>query len=623
MPHNGGILQINLARLQFGGDHLFINHAKNAQSWSHANQDPTKHNDDGWPTEIYAGGQPTVFNIPSQTARPGNYIIDWEGDGTINLSSAHTIISGSLSGLNGRVEVSTSVTQMAYSISVIGSPPVTNIRCYHVDDEALIDSVEYWHPQFISRLQEGNPGTIRFLNSFWGNASSVSHWADRTPLTHYSYAAYYRPRALYAGVTTNSGDDYSVAFPGFVLTDKARLIVKFNATSSGGSPRLNVEGTGLKLLKDILINQTGGDTILFSVRYPHENYLSAVTYDADLDCYIMDGGSTESNNGGFYLGIPPELIINLCNRLNCHLSIPMPRLACDPMTDWLSSFAQLAKDTLNPGLLFKVAGPNETWNTATAFAPTYYALEKQKLRNGGVNNDWNGWYGRCISKMGDVLETIWPGGKNIDYDLEIECWTSQSQASQNDRFEASQYVTETGNASDAPKLKATSVSITGYWNASKRGLQEETDAAADYAAAVGAAAKAAVVDAYMTAYVPAGLTTLYARYQDYATYAQANGLKLVQYEGDYSPDFTGTAEVNTFRKATKGWPGLYRAACQNYQTFIKVYGGEFPSRYRLSGPNDAWGIFDEGDLYLPANPVQWRAFVDTSNGVRPFRLTTS
>src|ERR1700682_6518056 len=131
---NGGRSQANLAPLQIGGDYPFLNCLKNAQSWTYIDDsgpaEPSTLDSDGYPMSISHGGVYTVFFVPSQAARPGNYVITWNGNGTIWCGMNSTPVSGSMTSTNGsgRYVFSTTETRFGVGISAIGNPRITNLQ---------------------------------------------------------------------------------------------------------------------------------------------------------------------------------------------------------------------------------------------------------------------------------------------------------------------------------------------------------------------------------------------------------------------------------------------------------------------------------------------------------------
>jgi hypothetical protein len=199
----------------------------------------------GYPTRISNGGVYTVFAVPSQTSRPGNYVIRWNGNGAIHCGMSNTSVSGSKTSTNGsgRYIFSTQETRFVIGISVIGNPCITNLQVCHADDEAALQAGEVFGKKFKDRLMETNFGILPFLNWQSSNTTNVTTWATRKPVDYVFYAATeFRPE-LYAGVTTNAGNSYSASLLGFRLEDKATVIVKFNADTKGPCT-LNVNGTG-------------------------------------------------------------------------------------------------------------------------------------------------------------------------------------------------------------------------------------------------------------------------------------------------------------------------------------------------------------------------------------------
>jgi hypothetical protein len=139
---NGGRSQVNLNFLQSGGDFPFLNCLKSAQTWSlidnSGTPDPSTLDSDGYPTRITNGGVYTVFFVPSQAARPGNYVITWDGNGTIFCGMSNNPVSGSKSSRsgNGRYVFSTTDSRFSVGISSTGNPRITNLRVFHSSDEA-------------------------------------------------------------------------------------------------------------------------------------------------------------------------------------------------------------------------------------------------------------------------------------------------------------------------------------------------------------------------------------------------------------------------------------------------------------------------------------------------------
>lgn len=305
---NGGKTQIGVNFLQIGNDYAFLNALKGGQAWSNFTgngaPDPSILNSDGYPTSIASGGVYTVFYIPTQSERSGNYAVKWTGNGTVSFNATNntalstatftgSVTSGVLTagapsggtiqkgmilstggivgnqtsgsagqagtyllvnGVNagsqsmsvsagslttssgsGRYVFSTTDFRIAFGITALGSPIISNLQFFHVDDEAALDAGEVFGARFKQVLAAANNGVIRFLDWQSGNQSNVTNWASRKPVSYVYYAGQEYRSSLYPTTSvTNSGNDYSVAAPpGWGgLVDGTMVQVRFNVSQS-------------------------------------------------------------------------------------------------------------------------------------------------------------------------------------------------------------------------------------------------------------------------------------------------------------------------------------------------------------------------------------------------------
>lgn len=296
---NGGRSQVNPNFLQNGAEFPFINKMKEAQGWSRGDNSTTPITPDLLDADGYwATANVTIPNsglvtgncyIPSQTSYPGNYVLKWDGLGTLAVNVAHgggtlTTANGSLSNLGGgagRYEF-TLTTAIALNIFhlVNGSTRVTSIRLCNVNEEASLDAGNVFSTKFKQRLSQAKFGVIRFLNWQQGNANTSTTWdtANR-PETYYQYNSG-QPRldflgnAAGSGATTNSGSDYTISAPsnwsgtpGQAPPNGARCLLVWNTASptrgtvtftGGGSADINW-GTTLPAVGNLIFfdNQGG------------------------------------------------------------------------------------------------------------------------------------------------------------------------------------------------------------------------------------------------------------------------------------------------------------------------------------------------------------------------------
>jgi hypothetical protein len=387
--HNGGITQIGVGAPGYQASYETLNIFKMCQGWSTINLnaagnrdvDPNDLNADGYLTVINNGGVYSVMYIPTTTERPGiisnDYKVTWDGTGTIYCPSG-TISSGSVSTSGFTFTPNTN----RISIGISAGTNVTNLKVFHVDDEADVLAGKIWGKKFLERLVQLKPGRIRFMDWQTGNFGNCAQWKYRKPLTHACWAAAEPRKAINAGLTANTGDAYSNIgtftdpyYGSGGPTDKQTIIVRWSATATGNNPTFNLNGTGaLPILPPPVFAFTGST----HTGRPGLNRWSGLVFDAGLNSWIAFGSDTGSN----YIdnGIPYEAMVDLCATVGAHPHFSTPYLAADPPTDLLSGAATYVRDFGPAWMKGCYEPPNETWNSA--FYVTSYADVRQGIRNG-------------------------------------------------------------------------------------------------------------------------------------------------------------------------------------------------------------------------------------------------
>lgn len=592
--HNGSMVQCNPYFGQTGYDYLYLNALKSAQEWSFVDNSgppvPDTLDSNGYPTSISNGGVYTIFGVPNATKRPGNWIVRWTGNGTI-YGLAFNLVSGSLSGTNGRAVVaptdpswgSDSDFRVGLGISAIGSPRITSLAFIHQDDEsAWLADPNGFTTQAKAVLR--NFSTIRMLDLGEYNNCSVVTWADRKPVDYVYWAGkQYMPSEYQTAATTlistGFANEYSVTKAGFVLADKARICFKVNASATGtNSDGANPWSVTIKVNGGSAItayDETGATTPYWPWVAPR--FVMAV-YDAALNKWLCSGGGI--SNGAHINGIPPEIMVKMCNEVGAHLWIPQPYLAADPISDYMTQFANYWKANALPGLKFKAEGPNEEWNSATGFYATRYGWAREVARGYG-NFGSHPWYGRIMVDLGAAITRVFDGDRT-KYDVVCGVQTGSGTPSASDeRLTSTRRRAETGSA--PAKDYVTAVAITGYYNSAYYNTQQETDWAAEYPGAT-TQRKADIIASYMTGPTIPSLNSVRVLWRAWATGHGIVGL--IEYEGGYSADRTGTTAVNNLRIASQSSSKLYQHTLDNYHGCI-VAGGTEPSCYTLSGTS-AW-----------------------------------
>jgi hypothetical protein len=208
---------------------------------SSGDMSPANMDANGYPTSLPLGA------VRSQTSTPGagrigqsaqHYVLRFDGTGTATCDG--TVVSGSLTGagLNNRVVMDT--TGHTNVFIGISATPVTNMHFYHIDDEPAFLAGKIAGTQFKQRIKQAQSPVFRNLNwfgpEFGGtNLCNVTNWAARKPTTYVSYNGDEFRSSLFAGTTTNSGNDYSITFGSGAPVDKQIIHLYFNASQADTS----------------------------------------------------------------------------------------------------------------------------------------------------------------------------------------------------------------------------------------------------------------------------------------------------------------------------------------------------------------------------------------------------
>lgn len=316
---NGGKSQINLSDLQIGGDYPFLNCLKTAQIWSFisggvsAPVTPDLLDANGYPTTIINGGVDTVFYVPPQSERPGNYVITWDGTGTVFCGMTNTLVSGSKTSSGGvgagRYVFSTTSNRFVIGISAIGSSSnyISNMKVFHANDETALNAGQVFGVKFKQRLIEAGFGVIRFLGWQAGNICQVSTWNSRRPASFVWYSGSETRPSIYAGVTTNIANAYSVGVPP-IHTSTGATWNNGDAPAQGDTIIVNLNASATQAGTCSLQVGTGGSSSAINVLTQITLALTAVSNSWPLGpgsistLTSLVGGTGYTN--GTYTGVP-------------------------------------------------------------------------------------------------------------------------------------------------------------------------------------------------------------------------------------------------------------------------------------------------------------------------------
>ncbi|MDF3059457.1 MAG: hypothetical protein K0R17_3672, partial [Rariglobus sp.] len=147
-----------------------------------------------WPYGVNGTSWPAGWPVRGGTG-VGKWVVTWTGNADIRMNSAPgvTFVAAESSGastgalLNGRrVYQMTATNPLGHIIVVAVNTEVTDLKVWLPDpadpqNQSLENSGQFWHPQFLSTLNEMDFAFLRFMD--WGatNASPDMNWSERRP----------------------------------------------------------------------------------------------------------------------------------------------------------------------------------------------------------------------------------------------------------------------------------------------------------------------------------------------------------------------------------------------------------------------------------------------------------
>lgn len=706
---NGGRSQGQSTVPGISGDWPFINLIKMVGSWSSngtgtggtlpSSQElpPNWADANGYPSESLAGANDwNIFlGVPLSTSKQATalspFVLTWEGNTTIQfpfvtitsrsggsgstISPAFDIPSGLW---KGRCEWYPSYQTDPRS-GTVGSAVITGITIpiggitagsyidklslYFKDYEPQFLAGQIFSPQFVSQLRAANFGVYRFMDWIATNVSNVTTWATRKSLNYFTWSDYEYRAALYAGITTNSGNDYSLSiaggyswvnpiqgnYAGGAPVDKMTMHIGFNADATfvennehstltvtafspvtfgwTAHPLVNGDPVGLDSIPGVggnfmtgfspgknyyVVNKTAnsfqlaltpGGTALSStdtssfgnnqiVRMPTLNigtggavpirqkstwplnaasllpaggsftatikrfFWATLTYDADLNAWLMWGGSTNQFSNGLQNDVPIEVCFSLCKQLGMHPYFSIPALPMDPMTDYSKSLMQYCQSN-NPGWMIPRFEPgNEVWNNLTPI--TLYAQAKAFAHWGGSNGNQNAWQGKVMSTLGQDAATVFGIG-NLKTKYKTLCggqYVGTDPAGYpNDRIQSTTYVAQaaspqSGYLKTAALPYVSTMMSADYIYPSYYRTSNELQLAWQWSVtnAGNSAAQTANLNSYVDTMpaagdpnVPGSLTSYYLGTANWGLSQSPPVTEMNGYEGGYSPDLVAIA----------------------------------------------------------------------------------
>jgi hypothetical protein len=668
-PLNGGKSQINLGGIQSYGDYPFINLFKAAANWTCTYSadgvvpDPDILDMDGYPTALTSGaGYGAVMFFARKVDRPGEYKLVWDGGGSFANWTASSITGGSLSSASGTTNnwctgvpwVDVPSSNFALVITALSAAPnhIRNIRFYHVDDAVDFEvNGEIFGKKLRERLAEAKFGVIRFMDWQNNNTNNATTWASNRRLTHCSYyASEFRGAAWgankwYFGVTTNSGNNYSISTTrgrAPINGDIIQLRWNVDATPSG-TCSLNVDGSGAVNILDSYANalSTGGNSYPKALAYGVAGFYNYATlvYNSAIPAWIKQGGDIAAPASGLNNATPPQLGLLLAQRVGAHPWFTMPMQSMDPMTDYVTQLATYCRDNAPSWMVPRFEPPNECFNNFGGFFNNSNCIRRNIAYGwpSGGPEDYVHVYGKFASTMGQDLQTVYGTGaaNRAKYVFLASGQTTSAAGSPTTAaniFTSARYVAQVP-AAQAGYIKAPAsnylhgVSVANYY------------APSNYrdGGSVSESAMAAAVPQQVAEYIALCYANspddgqpgynIYRNQTDFTAWkniAVANGVMLMEfYEGGFSPDYDSNTVVNSLKDAAKYHVDLKAVVAAEYAICTGISGGgftaRFPSHYYLSGNKwmhggvsaSVWSLLD--DLYETPGTAQWQAIVTYNN----------
>jgi hypothetical protein len=234
-----------------------------------------------------------------------------------------------------------------------------DLRLYRKSDEAAFNAGEIFTPEFVQLLLGLNPKILRTMDWSRTNNSNNANFSHRCPINAFSYLAgkwwTQGGSALWAGTATGSGI-YTCSNPNasgsgaYVQGETVQLL--FATTNSDSSPTLNVGRRGAVRIVDL----AGAALSVGEIR---TNSACTLIYDAWLNAWLLSAEGKGSFIGALNPGVPVEIQVALCNRLDVNIWFNIPIMYTDASVIAVASYI---RDNLNPHLTAYFELSNECWN---------------------------------------------------------------------------------------------------------------------------------------------------------------------------------------------------------------------------------------------------------------------
>jgi Ca2+-binding RTX toxin-like protein len=246
----GRSLGTNLAGIaQWSTQSPFIDHFKSARSWlTQADgiwdtQESAQLNLDanGWVRSLPAQGSGATYDrvttvvIPfGEAARPGRYVIMYDGEGDISYGlGGHKVEAESVAGRH-IVQThlfnatDTAADQQPLTVQINATNPdnyIRNIRVYHEEDLPLVELGLRYHPEFLKNI--GEFGTLRYMDWMNTNYVPAGEWQQRPSLEQATWATTGVPVEVMVDLANLTGNNPWFTIPHTASDDYVRQFAAY------------------------------------------------------------------------------------------------------------------------------------------------------------------------------------------------------------------------------------------------------------------------------------------------------------------------------------------------------------------------------------------------------------
>ena len=204
-----------------------------------------------------------------------------------------------------------------------------------------------------------------------------------------------------------------------------------------------------RVVSTFLINPTSSE---FNT-YASGGLITAV-WDATFGVFIMKG-----DDNGFSAGVPPSVLITLCNYCRAHPWFTYPFTV---ETSFWTNLATLVKSNLSSALIPRFESGNEIWNTGTSFAQTAYAESLAAILYGTTGFGQSAYdlaYATRVNTTSNAVAAVLGNGSNWKMVLGVQ--GVNSGGSQTNRFQGNSTING-GTSAGYPGNKADLIAFAPY-----------------------------------------------------------------------------------------------------------------------------------------------------------------